>query len=171
MKRTLTTTLVALALAASTTLAATPGEVRLAIGKVTAAPKGSTTFSPVKRGAILTAGTTIKTGTSSRATVVAGTGSSIRISPASTVVLERFGTPAGGKANSPALELKAGTLSALIDRKIEPNSKFQVSTADGIAAARGTIYAVSKNEKGSYTKVRRGKINVRAFSKRPGKRR
>ena len=171
MNPTLTTILAAIVLTAATAFAATPGKVTLAVGKVTAAPKGSTTFTAVKRGTVLNAGATIKTGPASRAVVLAGTGSPVRLGPGSTLVLQQFGTPAGGKGNSPVLELKSGTVSALIDRKIEPDSEFEVRTAHGIAAARGTIYGVSTDADNSYAKVRRGKINVRSFSKRPGKRR
>jgi hypothetical protein len=137
------------------------GRVTVAVGEVNFAPPGTTNFEPVSRGAILPVGSTVTTGSGSRAIVVAGPGQAIRIGPESTVKLTALAfarDQQGATSDRVMVEINDGTVSALIDRAQTPDADFQIRTPHGVAAARGTIYAVHVDDEDSYALVDRGRV-------------
>jgi hypothetical protein len=145
------------------------GKVTLVAGTVEyAAPGGG--YQAVARGDILAEGTTVRTGPGSRAVIVAGPGAAIRIGPGSTVILSNLALEqalAGAtSADDMLIDIKEGTVSALIDRAKQPGANFQVRTPQGVAAARGTIYAVTVRGNRSYAKVQRGTVRITNYASR-----
>lgn len=157
-----------LALGGVTGLAqALTGKVTLVAGTVEyQAPGGS--FTLASRGDILAEGTTVRTGPSSRAVIVAGPGAAIRVGPESTVILTNLALEqaVAGASTSDAMliDVTEGTVSALIDRSKQPGADFQVRTPQGVAAARGTYYAVTVRGNRSYARVQHGIVRVTNYA-------
>jgi hypothetical protein len=135
------------------------GKVSIVVGSVTAQFPGGEGTKAVSRGDRLPMGTIVTTGDASRAIIVASPGSAVRIGPNSRVVLEKMSV--ASTDNEVLMDLREGTISALIDRAKDPDADFRISTPHGVAAARGTIYAVTVTPDSSYAEVRRGRVNIR----------
>jgi hypothetical protein len=151
------------AFAAGAALAQESGKVTLVSGLVEALPPGGS-WGPVAKGDVLVVGTEVRTAPGARAVIVAGPGAAIRVSPSSQVALTKLALEqaiAGAtNANSMLIDVREGTVSALIDRAKQPGADFQVRTPQGVAAARGTIYAVTVRNNTSYAKVQRGRVAI-----------
>ncbi len=59
-------------------------------------------------------------------------------------------------------ELRRGTMAVLLDPDRPKNSpQFAIRTADGIALAKGTFYAVTEYKGQSYVKVKKGEVKTK----------
>ena len=144
------------------------GKVSLVRGLVEYAGPGHDDFQRLTRGMRIRMGSTVKTGNDGTAVIVTVPGAVCRISPDSTVI---FSTLKPSKRKSRAtLDVLDGSVTALIDRDRPGKTDFRIHTPHGVAAARGTVYAVTVNAASatSYAQVAEGKIEVTP-SKSPGK--
>ena len=134
------------------------GKVTVAVGEVTvvasegAAPVALQSGDKVKVGAI------IKTGAGARAVVVMTSRSAIRISENSTVVIEMVDETVLPKKVT--VDLKDGSVSALLKPNSAGELDFQVRTPSGVAAARGTFYSVVVKDGKGYAQVKEGRVEV-----------
>lgn len=146
-----------LALAATAFAEPESGKVTVAVGDVQAiAEDGAAT--PVKAGDKVAVGTTIKTGAESRAVVVITARSAIRISESSEVVIETVDEAA--KPSQVMIDLKDGSLGALLKPNAAGELDFKVRTPSGVAAARGTFYAVAVKDGKGYAQVKEGRVEI-----------
>ena len=144
---------------ANTSIAAPEsGTVTLAIGEVNVMPKEGGDPQPVEKGDKVAVGTTIKTGAESRAVVVITPRSAIRISENSEVVIETVNEDA--KPKEVLIDLKDGSLGALLKPRAEGELDFKVRTPSGVAAARGTFYAVVVKDGKGYAQVKEGRVEI-----------
>ena len=58
------------------------------------------------------------------------------------------------------LDLKTGTVSALIENNTPDATDFKIKTPQGIAAARGTFYGVTVVDGKSHVAVEEGKVGI-----------
>jgi hypothetical protein len=139
------------------------GKVTLVAGVVEYRAPGAA-YATAKRGDILPVGTEVRTAAGARAVIVAGPGAAIRVGPDSTIVLSKLALDqaiaGASSANDMLIDVREGTVSALIDRAKQPGANFQVRTPQGVAAARGTFYAVTVRGNKSYAKVQRGTVRI-----------
>lgn len=153
------TTLGLLALAPHNAIAAPEsGRVTVAVGDVTAIPADGGAGVPVNRGDKITVGTTIKTGPDSRAVVVITPRSAIRVSANSEVVVELVDEAASPK--QVVIDVKDGSLGALLKPGAADELDFKVKTPTGVAAARGTFYSVVVKDGKGYAQVKEGRVEV-----------
>lgn len=134
------------------------GKVTVAVGDVQAVSKDGGAGTPVKAGDKVAVGTTIKTGANSRAVVVITARSAIRISENSEVVIETVDETA--KPNQVLIDLKDGSLGALLKPNAAGELDFKVRTPSGVAAARGTFYAVAVKDGKGYAQVKEGRVEI-----------
>lgn len=130
-------------------------------GKVEWAAPGSTRFAPLAAGAKLAAGSTVRTSADGTAVLVVVPGAAIRLGPKSTMVLNEmdFKKDEGKNGKRKALlDLKSGTVSALIEGNTPKTTDFTIKTPQGGAAARGTFFAVTVMEGKAYVAVKEGKV-------------
>ena len=133
------------------------GTVTVAVGDVKATGEdGAET--PVEKGDKVAVGTTIKTGGDSRAVVVITPRSAIRIAANSEVVIEVVDEEASPK--QVMIDLKDGSLGALLKPNAEGELDFKVRTPSGVAAARGTFYSVVVEDGKGYTQVKEGRVEI-----------
>ena len=115
-------------------------------GKVQWAKPGSANFEPLKAGEHLPVGSTIRTGADGVATVLTVPGAAIRVESGSELVLSELEFAKAEQKTTKRrakLDLKSGTVSALIQNNEPEVTSFEVKTPHGVAAARGTFYGVS----------------------------
>jgi hypothetical protein len=112
----------------------------------------------VEKGAKVAVGTTIKTGNDSRAVVVITPRSAIRIAANSEVVIEMVDEEASPK--QVMIDLKDGSLGALLKPNAEGEIDFKVRTPSGVAAARGTFYSVVVEDGKGYAQVKEGRVEI-----------
>ena len=138
--------------------------VASATGEVRYAEPGSTRFKPLEAGGQLPAGSTVRTGPGAEAVIVMVPGAAVRVAPESDVTLREMAVegadPAAAAKRKALLSLKEGTVSALIDPKRSKETDFKIQTPQGVAAARGTFYAVTVENGQTYVGVKRGKVAV-----------
>ena len=164
--------LCAFCLAPVTTSWAAPIEakVKSVSGKVEFALAGSTEFSPLAAGQKLAAGSTVRTGEDGTAILVTLPGAAIRLEKQTQLILsemdltktkdEKTGKEAPRK--KAFIELKSGTVSALIHNKVEfESTDFKIKTPQGVAAARGTFFGVTVEEGKTFLAVKEGTVGVR----------
>jgi len=137
------------------------GTATLVVGDVSFVEKAGDTKQALKSGAVLKVGSTIFTGRNSRAVVLTSRQSAIRIGANSEVVLDEMKIGAAGEKPKVQVNLKQGSLGALIKSKELGAMDFKVKTPHGIAAARGTFYAVAVTDDKTYTQVGEGVVEVR----------
>ncbi len=135
-------------------------------GNVTFAAKGGSAFLPLNAGQELAAGSRVRTGVESSAVIVVLSGAAIELSPETEITIsELVARQASRDAKQRALiSIKGGTAGALIDPKRAHETDFKFQTPNGVAAARGTFYAVSVRDGKTYVGVKKGKVGV-AMSK------
>ena len=122
---------------------------------------GGFSFAPLKKGAILAIGTTIRTGEDGTATLVTTPGSAIQIGHDSNLKLNDLAYGANGKTvteRKAVMTLNEGVVTALIDPKTPKITDFKIQTPQGAAAARGTYYAVLVMKGKTYIGVKEGKV-------------
>ena len=84
--------------------------------------------------------------------------SAIRIAENSEVVLEVVDETVLPK--KVIVDLKDGSLSALLKPKGPGELDFQVRTPSGVAAARGTFFSVAVKDGKGFTQVKEGRVDV-----------
>lgn len=165
MKRTAFLPLLGIALAMTgwcmeSSAAPESGTVTVSIGEVNAVTAEEVDPAPVKKGDKLAVGTTIRTGADSRAVVVITPRSAIRISENSEVVIESIDEEEESETKRVLIDLKDGSLGALLKPDASAELDFKVRTPSGVAAARGTFYAVVVKDGKGYAQVKEGKVEL-----------
>lgn len=134
------------------------GSVSIAVGNVTLIPVGGGAETPLKVGDVVPVGSTVKTGVASRAVIKTTKQSAVRIAENSQAIfMELVDSDATPKV---LIDLKAGSMGALIQPQAQSVMDFKIKTPTGIAAARGTMYAVSVEDGKGFVKVEHGKVDV-----------
>ena len=136
---------------------------RTIVGKVEWAKPGTTQFEPLRAGDHLAVGSTIRTGKDGVATVVTVPGAAVRIGADSELVLNALEfAKAGQKVTKrhAELDLKSGTVSALIKNNEPDVTRFEIKTPHGVAAARGTFYGVTVEKDRSFVLCKEGKVGL-----------
>tara|TARA_R110002096_G_scaffold27577_10_gene84207 strand:+ start:185 stop:706 length:522 start_codon:yes stop_codon:yes gene_type:complete len=134
------------------------GTVTVAVGEVNAVTEEGAKANPVEKGDKVAVGTTIKTGADSRAVIVITPRSAIRVGENSEVLIETIDVEA-----TPSLvmiDVKDGSLGALLKPNTAGELDFRVRTPSGVAAARGTFYAVAVKDGKGFVQVKEGKVEV-----------
>jgi hypothetical protein len=146
-------------------LPASGSEIRATVfyvtGTVESAPPGSASFRALHKGDRLAVGSTVRTGDDGTAVIVTTPGSAIQVGNDSAVRLSELAfAKAGGTVSQREahLELTSGVVSALIDPRTPKITDFKIQTPQGVAAARGTFYAVLVYKGKTYVGVKEGKV-------------
>jgi hypothetical protein len=130
-------------------------------GTVEGAPPGSSSFRSLSKGDHLDIGSTVRTGSNGVAVLVTTPGSAIQVGNDSEVKLTElaFAKASGSITQREAhVQLMSGVVSALIDPHTPTVTDFEIQTPEGVAAARGTFYAVLVYEGKTYVGVKEGKV-------------
>lgn len=152
-------TLVTLVFSAMTALAEPEsGKVTVSVGDVLVIAKAGDAPVAVKPGDKVAVGSTIKTGAGARAVVVITPRSAIRIAENSEVLLEVVDETVLPKKVT--VDLKDGSLSALLKPNAAGELDFQVRTPSGVAAARGTFFSVAVKDGKGFAQVKEGRVDV-----------
>lgn len=134
------------------------GTVSVAVGKVTLIPMGGNVETALKVGDAVPVGSTVKTGPGARTVIKTTKQSAIRIAENSQAVfMELVDSDTAPKV---LVDLKSGSLGALIQPQAQSTMDFKVKTPSGIAAARGTMFAVAVEDGKGFVKVEHGKVDV-----------
>jgi hypothetical protein len=155
------------ALVSGANAASMDARVSQVTGQAEYAAPGATDFKPLTVGTQLPSGSIVKTGSNGVVLVVPVRGTAMRLAQNTEITISNmdFSMDASGKVTSRKadIELTSGTVSALLDEKISPEvTDFKIRTPQGVAAARGTFYAVCVHEEKSYVKVKTGKVGVQS---------
>jgi len=134
------------------------GTVTVAVGEVNAIAAAGGNPTPVEKGDKVAVGSTIRTGADSRAVIVITPRSAIRVSENSEVIVETVDEEASPKRVM--IDLKAGSLGALLKPNAAGELDFKVRTPSGVAAARGTFYAVVVEDGKGYAQVKEGRVEI-----------
>lgn len=136
-------------------------------GNVESAGPGSMIFHPLRNGEAVSVGSTVRTGDDGSVVLTATPGSAVKVGPDSVLKINELAFARTGldvTERKARLELTSGVVSALIDPSTPKITDFQIQTPQGVAAARGTYYAVTVRDGKTYVKVRKGLV---ASSQRP----
>jgi hypothetical protein len=142
--------------------AKTDGRLSVVVGEVTVTPEGGEAAA-AKQGDAVKVGSVIKTGPGARAVLVTTRQSAVRIAENSEVFVEDLvDSEATPKV---LLDIKTGSMGALIQPQAQSAMDFRIKTPSGVAAARGTFYAVAveegeDGEKKGFVQVKSGKVAV-----------
>ncbi|MEO0444892.1 MAG: FecR family protein [Verrucomicrobiota bacterium] len=133
------------------------GRVTVAIGevKVTAPGEDEKALAP---GDKVVVGSTVKTGPASRAVIVMTTRSAIRVGENSEATIETLDEAAAPQ--KVLIDLKEGSLGALLKPNAEGAMDFRIKTPSGTAAARGTFFSVAVKDGKGYTQVKEGRVDI-----------
>lgn len=148
----------AAALSTPATAAPESGKVTVAVGDVKQVAEEGGAEIELKAGDKVAVGTIVKTGADSRAVIVITPRSAIRIAENSEVVIETVDEEASPK--QVMIDLKDGSLGALLKPNAAGELDFKVRTPSGVAAARGTFYAVAVKDGKGYAQVKEGQIEI-----------
>jgi hypothetical protein len=135
-------------------------------GKVEFSAPGSNKFEALKVGQTISVGSTIKTGPDGVAIILTMPGAAVRVGPDSQFSINEMDfEKSGGKVmkRKATLDLKTGTLSALIENNTPDATDFKIKTPQGIAAARGTFYGVTVVDGKSHVAVQEGKVGIQTL--------
>lgn len=138
--------------------AQTDGKLSVVVGDVKVTPPGAGAAAPAKQGAVVKIGSTITTGAGARAVLVTTRQSAVRIAENSSVVVE--GLQDSEATPKVSLDLKNGSMGALIQPQAQTSMDFKIKTPSGVAAARGTFYAVAVEDGKGFVQVKEGKVAV-----------
>ncbi|MEZ5387823.1 MAG: FecR domain-containing protein [Prosthecobacter sp.] len=134
------------------------GLVSIAVGTVTLVPADGGNERELKAGDQVPIGSTVKTGMASRAVIKTTKQSAVRIAENSqALIMELVESDTNPKV---LIDLKEGSMGALIQPQAQSAMDFKIKTPSGIAAARGTMYAVAVENGKGYVKVDHGKVDV-----------
>lgn len=133
------------------------GKVTVAVGDVKATPQAGVPV-PVKAGQTVAVGSKVTTGPGARAVIVMTPRSAVRVSENSEVLIAEVDETA--KPEKVLLDLKSGSLGALL--KTTPNSPmdFKIKTPSGVAAARGTFFSVAVKDGKGFAQVKEGVVQI-----------
>lgn len=133
------------------------GKVTVSVGEVKVTPRGGAAAA-LAAGDIVAVGGTVTTGPGARAVIVMTARSAIRVGENSTVVIEEVVETA--TPPKVTLDLKDGSLGALLKPGSGSEMDFKIRTPTGIAAARGTFYAVVVENGKGYAQVKEGRVEI-----------
>jgi hypothetical protein len=139
------------------------GSTKSVSGKVEFSAPGAKTFQPLKTGQTLPIGSTIKTGADGVAIILTVPGAAVRIGPDSNLTISEMDFEKKGEKvvkRKALLDLKTGTVSALIEHNTPEATDFKIKTPQGIAAARGTFYGVTVTDGKTHVAVQEGKVGI-----------
>jgi len=133
------------------------GEVTVSVGEVHVTPPGGQP-APLNVGDTVATGSLVTTGEGARAVIVMTSRSAVRITANSEVLIEEV----AAEADPPrvTIDLKNGSLGALLKPGAGEEMDFKVRTPTGIAAARGTFFAVVVEDGKGYAQVRDGRVEI-----------
>jgi hypothetical protein len=137
--------------------AAQSGKVTVSVGDVKVTPPGGAAKA-LAAGEIVAVGSTVTTGPGARAVIVMTPRSAIRVGENSNVVIEEV-----AEAATPpkvTVDVKSGSLGALLKPGAGAEMDFKIKTPSGIAAARGTYYAVVVENGKGFAQVKEGKVEI-----------
>ncbi len=137
------------------------GEVTLIVGTVTMTPLNGDQ-KQLAKGDKVPVGATVKTGDRARVVIMMTDASAIRITPNSEVKIAKMNDAGATGQSAVNVDLKSGSVGALIDSSKNREIDFSIQTPHGVATARGTYYAVVVEDGKTYTKVRHGQVSVTA---------
>ena len=143
-----------------------PGRVTVAVGDVKETPPGGGAARNLAVGDVVQAGSTIRTGDNSRAVITMTVQSAIRVGPNSETIVQELVTAAD--APKVLLDLKSGSMGALINPEAKGKVDFKIKTPSGVAAARGTFFSVAVEDGRGYIQTKTGNVNIiplEAFNK------
>ena len=139
-------------LTASAAEATNPATVLTITGTATALLPGATMPQPIQQGDKLPEGATITTGPGSIVNIQPFSGAVSTINENSTVSLDKLSlqTSSSGKPTKQTalLKLKTGSVVSMLDPGNKDINDYGVSTAKGVAAARGTDFTTSATDTG-----------------------
>ena len=143
----------------SSSLQAAPesGNVTVAVGDVTFTDKDGNSVA-VKAGDKVAVGGTVKTGAGARAVVVITPRSAIRVAENSEVIITEVTETSTPKRVM--LDLKSGSMGALLKPNAAGDMDFKIRTPSGIAAARGTYYSVAVENGKGFAQVKEGRVEI-----------
>ncbi len=135
----------------------TSGNVTVSVGdvKVTSADGAE---SALAAGDKVATGSTVKTGAGARAVIVMTPRSAIRIGENSEVLIEEVEESA--TPPKVTVDVKNGSLGALLKPGTGAEMDFKIKTPSGIAAARGTYYAVVVEDGKGFAQVKEGRVEI-----------
>jgi len=139
--------------------------VHAVTGTVESSAPGSSTFTLLHTGQVLPIGSTIRTGDDGTAVLVITPGSAIDIGNDSLLKINDLAFAKSGSSvteRKARLQLTSGVVSAMIDPSTPKITDFKIQTPQGVAAARGTFYAVIIKSGKTYVAVDHGKVGVLA---------
>jgi hypothetical protein len=131
-------------------------------GDVQAGPAGGA-LAKVKRGQLLEAGATLKTGDGARAELTFPDGSVVRVGPASELRLT--GAAFDGKTRQVKVEAEVvgGQAWAKVASLVGKDAQFSVKTQNAVAGVRGTVFRVNvEKDAATVVKVYEGSVAVGA---------
>lgn len=134
------------------------GNVTVAVGDVKVVPPDGGAEKALKAGDVVVAGSTVKTGADSRAVIVMTAKSAIRVAANSEFVVEEM--KESETEPKVVLDLKSGSLGALLKPNAGAEMDFKIKTPSGIAAARGTYFAVVVEDGKGFAQVKEGKVEI-----------
>jgi hypothetical protein len=162
----LRTTLVLLVLGMAALHAAQVSAVCDAVaGSAEFAKPGSSSFAALHKGQVLPIGSTVRTGGDGSAVLTTTPGSAIKIGGDSVLKINDLAFARSGSAvteRKARLQLTSGVVSAMIDPTTPKITDFKIQTPQGVAAARGTFYAVTVIHGKTFVAVDHGKVGVLA---------
>lgn len=126
---------------------------------------GSGSFNPLHKGQVLRIGSTVRTGDDGSAVLTTTPGSAIKIGSDSVLRINDLAFARSGGAvteRKARLQLTSGAVSAMIDPSTPKITDFKIQTPQGVAAARGTFYAVTVVHGKTFVAVDHGKVGVLA---------
>ena len=134
------------------------GRVTVAVGQVSVVPPGEAQAQLLAAGDVVAVGSTVRTGEGARAIIVMTPRSAIRVAENSELVIETV----AAEANPPkvTVDLKDGSLGAMLKPEDNERIDFQIRTPSGIAAARGTFFAVVVEDGVGFAQVKEGRVEL-----------
>ncbi len=134
------------------------GRVTVAVGEVVVTAPGQADAQPLAAGDVVAVGSTVRTGAGARVVIVMTPRSAIRVAENSAVVIESV--DADAEQPKVTVDLRDGSLGALLKPGEGAAIDFQIRTPSGIAAARGTYFAVVVEDGVGYAQVKEGRVEV-----------
>jgi hypothetical protein len=134
------------------------GTVTVSVGDVKVKPAGAAAAKALSVDDTVVTGSTISTGPGSRAVVVMTATSAIRVAENSEVLITEIKESAA--TPKVLVDLKSGALAALLNKEPGIAMDFQIKTPSGIAAARGTYFAVVVENGKGFAQVKEGVVEI-----------
>jgi hypothetical protein len=133
------------------------GKVSVSVGDAEVTPPGGAAAA-LAAGDIVATGSTVTTGAGARAVIVMTARSAIRVGENSIILIEEIDET----VNPPkvTIDVKDGSPGALLKPGAGAEMDFKIKTPSGIAAARGTYYAVEVEDGKGFAQVKEGKVEI-----------